>query len=402
MRSILAERDFKLVLVAWGTSMLGDFLALIALVVRVQETTGSGLAVAALLAALGIPAGVLNPLAGWLVDRLETTRVLAVTSAAQAIVALALALVDSAGATIALALLLGCGLAIEVPAMFALLPRVVGEERAPRASGMLEAARYAGLTVGLLSGGILTGALGPGTTMLVDVASFALACAAALALRTRRRPEPSAAEGDDGMSAGLRLLGADRVLRLSVLVVGAGLLFAAAVNVAEVFFAKDELGAGDAGYGALAASWGVGMTAGALGSGGRLTGANSSRAVVLMTLGTGVALGLTAAAPTIGVALVIFLFGGASNGISNVAMRVLIQSRVADELRGRAYSAYHGGITVVEFLAYASGGALIEMLGPRGTFAAAGAGALAAGAVGMLVLRRGSSPAPRPPAALPR
>jgi len=142
--------------------MFGDFLAVIALTIRVQEASGSGVAVAALLVALGIPAGLFNSIAGWLVDRVETTRVLAFTAAGQAVVAVGLALVDSVAATVALAFVLGCGLAVESPALFSLLPRVVGEERAPRASGMLEAARYAGLTIGVLSGGILTGALDRG------------------------------------------------------------------------------------------------------------------------------------------------------------------------------------------------------------------------------------------------
>jgi MFS family permease len=402
MRSVFALRDFRLMLVAWGASMFGDFLAVIALTVRVQEASGSGLAVAALLAALGIPAGLLNPVAGWLVDRVETTRLLAATAAAQAVVALALALVDSVAATVALAFLLGCGLAIEAPALFALLPRVVGEELAPRASGVLEAARYAGLTIGLLSGGVLTGALGSGATMLVDVGTFVLGAVTALSLRTRRRAEVARAQIGSDMTAGLRLLGADAALRLSVLVLASAILFAAIVNVAEVFLAKDELGAGDAGFGALAASWGLGMTVGALGSGRRLTGSNSARAVVLMTIVSGAILALTALAPVLAVALVLFVVGGASNGISNVAMRVLIQARVPDELRGRAYSAYHGGITVVEFLAFASGGVLVELLGPRGTFAVAGLGALAAGALGWLRLRAASGSARRPPAAIRR
>jgi MFS family permease len=397
-RSVLAERDFRLILAAWGASMFGDFLAVIALTIRVQEASGSGLAVAALLVALGIPAGLFNPIAGWLVDRLETTRVLAVTAAAQAVVAVGLALVDSVAATVALAFVLGCGLAVESPALFSLLPRVVGEERAPRASGMLEAARYAGLTLGVLTGGILTGALGSGTAMLVDAGTFAVGAGAALALRTRRHPgAETAGEGATGMTAGLRTIGRDRVLRLSVLVLGSAVLFAGAVNVAEVFLVKGELDAGDAGYGALAASWGLGMTAGALGAGRLLTAGNSARTLVLMSMGTGVTLALTGAAPTLTVALALFLVGGACNGTENVAMRVLIQARVPDRIRGRVYSAYHGGMTVVEFLAYAGGGVLVQLVGARGTFGVAGVGALAAALVGAVVLAR-LRPRPRLPA----
>jgi predicted MFS family arabinose efflux permease len=386
---LFAGRDFRLILLAWGGSMFGDFLAVIALTLRVQGATGSGVAVAGLLLAAGLPSVVLNPVAGWIVDRFETTRVLAVASMLQAAAAVALAFVDSVAATIVLTGVLGCGAAVETPALFALVPRAVGEERAPQAMGWLEAVRYGGLTFGLLIGGVLTDALGSGAVLLVDAGTFVLATAAALALRTRRLP----GEEEDGtesgrMSAGLRLLAADPILRTAVVVLCAAVGFAAIVNVAEVFYAKDELGAGDAGFGALAASWGLGMSVGALTSGRWLTGANAARVVVLATLGSGVALVFAAPAPTLVIALVCFVFGGAFNGIENVAMRVLVQARVADHLRGRVYSAYQGGVTAANFIAIAAGGAVVELVSPRGTFLIAGLGALAAGAIGSVMFMR--------------
>ena len=40
VRGPLAHRDFRLVLTAWGLSALGDFLAVVALTLRIQEDTG--------------------------------------------------------------------------------------------------------------------------------------------------------------------------------------------------------------------------------------------------------------------------------------------------------------------------------------------------------------------------
>jgi len=173
-------------------------------------------------------------------------------------------------------------------------------------------------------------------------------------------------------------------------VLGAAVTFAAATNVAEVFYAKDELGAGDAGYGALAAAWGVGMVVGALLIGRRLTGSSAALAVVAGTLVTGATLGAAAVAPVLAFALGAFVAGGAANGAENVAMRTLIHARVEDGLRGRAYAAYHGAMTCAEFTAYAVGGLLVEASGPRGTLAIAGAGALLAGLAGALSLARGA------------
>jgi MFS family permease len=178
------------------------------------------------------------------------------------------------------------------------------------------------------------------------------------------------------------------VTSVPVATASAAVTLAAATNVAEVFYAKDELDAGDAGYGALAAAWGVGMVVGALGIGRRLTGSTAALAVATGTLVTGFSLISAAVAGTLALAIAIFVAGGAANGTENVAMRTLIHARVEDGLWGRAYAAYHGAMTAAEFTAYAIGGLLVEATGPRETMAIAGAGALLAGLAGARRLLR--------------
>lgn len=389
---VLAERDFRLVLAAWGLSGLGDFLALVALTLRVQEETGSGLAVAALLVAFGLPLLVFQPIAGWIVDHLETRAVLAVTAAAQALVAVGLALVDGVAPTIALAFLLNCGVAIDRPALFALLPRIVGEQRAPRAYAWFESVKYATFTLGMLLGGVLTGAFGGASALLVDAGTFALTALAALTLRTRRAPARSRGPGEPpergAFTAGARLIAGDRLLRPLMLVMAAALLFAGIDNVTLVFFAKDSLAVGDAGYGALVAAWGVGMVVGAALLARRVTAAAAPAVTLAAVLGLGAAIALTATAPVLALAIAFLAVGGIGNGLENVAMRVLLQARVVDELRGRVYSAYQGVVTLADFVALGAGGLLVELVGPRRTLAVAGIGCVLAALLGLPAVRR--------------
>jgi MFS family permease len=205
--AVLADRDFRLILAAWGLSWAGDFLAVIALTLRVQQQTGSGFAVAALLVAAALPRVAFSPIAGWLVDRYETRTVLAVTAAAQAVVAVALAGFDGAAVTIALAFAINCGFAIESPALFALIPRIVGEERAPRAYAWFDGVKYASFTGGTMLGGVLTGAFGASTALLIDAGTFAVTALAALALHVRRVRLVEDSDHDARMTAGLRVLG---------------------------------------------------------------------------------------------------------------------------------------------------------------------------------------------------
>jgi MFS family permease len=127
---------------------------------------------------------------------------------------------------------------------------------------------------------------------------------------------------------------------------------------------------------------------GALGIGRRIAPAAAPRAVVLGTLASGAGIGLAALAPSLLPALAAFALGGAGNGTGNVAMRTLIHARVPDAVRGRAYGGYSGAATGADFAALASGGPLVEALGPRGTFGVAGVGTLAASLVGLLRLPR--------------
>jgi MFS family permease len=127
---------------------------------------------------------------------------------------------------------------------------------------------------------------------------------------------------------------------------------------------------------------------GALGVGRRLTGATAARAVAFGSVVTGTALLFASVAPTLAVALAMFLFGGAANGTENVGMRTLVQSLVPDELRGRAFAAYEGTLVSAVFLAMAMGGLAVDWLGPRGTIGTAGAGAVVVGSFGILQVSR--------------
>ena len=66
-------------------------------------------------------------------------------------------------------------------------------------------------------------------------------------------------------------------------------------------------------------------------------------------------------------AVAAYVVGGGANGIENVAMRSLIQLRVPDGLRGRAYAAYAAVASSADLTSTALGGVLVGVLGARGT-----------------------------------
>ena len=391
-----SRRDLRLLVGAVGLSAMGDFVALIALVLLVHDLTGSGLAVSALFAAHMVPVVAFSPLAGLLADRVESVRLLALASVGQAVVAVGLAFTESLVPLLGLSVLLGLGATLSQPAEFALVPAVAGAKRLNEANGLVETARYAGFTAGPLLAGVLVAAGGSRAALLVNAVSF-LAIAAAASLMRARRPPVAAAEGEpDRARDGFGFLWGDDVLRVMV---GAGvvaLLFISASLTAEVFYLKDVVGAGDAGYAVTVAAWTIGMVAGATALSRRVAprGRAGAALAALAIQGAGVALGASWA--ILPVAILGYLIGGLAHGVKNVLMRTVIQERTPERLHGRAFAAYNGLRNTAELGALGAGGLLVTAIGAQEALIVAGLGPVLAGLAGLALLRRREQLRPLP------
>jgi MFS family permease len=435
--SVLRLRDVRLIAGAVGLSALGDGLLWVLLALHVAESAGSALAVSALFVCLWAPVVALGGVAGRLVDRHENRRLLIVVSLAQAVVVAAMAAsTGSPAVLLALAVLLGAGMAVSSPAEFALIPAAAGEERVAEANGHIEAARYLGMTAGPLLGGVLAAGGLIGAGLLLDAASFLAVAAGGAALHARREPRaahrgvasPDVARGWDrqdeeapaavpaggaaraqdapvavpaggGTRAGLALLLADREMAIAFGAAIAALLFFTITVTAEVFFVRDVLDAGATAFGLLTAAWTSGMVAGAVGVARRVpkTWLAAGALVAVAAQGAGI-LGAAAGA-TLALALAGFLIGGTAHGVKNVLLRTLLHERTPEPLRGRAFAAYNAARNGAELGALAAAGVIVGVLGAQAALAIAGAVPLAIALVALaLTARRRGASAPTTPA----
>jgi len=396
-------RDFRLLVASTGLSALGDELALIALTIKVANLTDSGLAVAALLIAGLLPMVLFAPIAGPLVDRHETTETLALSVLVQAGLAVGLAFVTSLPLILVLTFLLGAGAAVSSPAVWTLVPIAVGEDGVTEASAYLETGRYVGMVLGPVLAGAL--AAGPGTrvALLLDALTFLAIGLAAMALRIRRHPEAQEASGRrrDEVREGFRFIRHDQVLLLAFTAVGAVILFAAMDNVAEVFFARDTLDAGDWGFGLLASGWLLGMVAGAVVIGRTLPTPRLVPSWMTASIAGGMAVTAAAALPVLWFAVAMFVLGGVANGVQTVAGRSLLVHRTPDRLRGRVFAAYGGLANGMQLAATAVAGVLVAVVGGRTALLVGGIGTIVAGTVGFLWYAALPADAKRSPVVLP-
>lgn len=423
-------RDLRLLSSAVALSAAGDMLLVVVLALRVHDVSGSGVAVAALFAALMLPVALLAPLAGRIVDGYETRRVLIVVSLAQLVVASGLVFAGGIGPILALTALLGVGAAIAGPAEAALIPAAARGADLARANGWVESARYAGFTAGPLIAAALTAAGGTELGLAANALSFAAVALAAATMRARREPSAGTrasgaggaggtaadrvsgaggtaagrAGGESGAAAGwasgaggtaatgaasgaggLRLLLDDPVLRPTLGAAVGALLLISAVMTAEVFYVNDVVGAGAAGYSLVYAGWMAGMVVGAVGIAARVRAPLAVAALVALALqGAGVA---TAALwPVLGFVLACNVAGGVGHGVKNVLLRTLIQQRVPGEQHGRAFAAYGAARNFAELGALATSGVVVGAFGPQTAMLVAGSGPVIAAAGGLVAL----------------
>jgi sugar phosphate permease len=380
------RRDLPLLAGAVCLSSLGDLLAIVALALHVHEITGSALAVSALFATTMLPAVALAPLAGRLADRVESVRLLALASALQAVVALALAFTTSLLPLLALALLLAAGATVSAPAEFALVPAIARKGRLVAANGTVEAARSAGMALGPVLAAIAVAAGGTGLALLVDAASFLAIVAAAALIRGRRPPVPRA-RSSASRRGGTQVLLADPVLRPVVLAAVGALLFVSAAMTIEVVFASEVLRVGDAGYAVLVAAWMAGMTIGSAGAR-RVAGPLAAAGAMIALAVQGSGFVLQAAWVVLPVALAGMVVGGIGHGVKNPPVRTLLHDRVPTDRHGRAFAAYNAARNSAELVALTTGALLVTVAGARPALVVAGLGPLVMGLGALAVLGR--------------
>ena len=391
-----------------GLSAGGDVLAYVSLFLRVHDDTGSGYAVSGVLLAHFAGFILFTPIGGLLADRFETVRVLVIAALCQAAAALALAFVDPLWAIYALIAVVAAGQAVTQPAEFALTPLAAGGRvSTATANAWIETARNIGWTIGPLAGGLLTSAFGTEVPLLVNAGTFLVLALLGLALRVRRPPtqERAAESGLAEALAGIRTVAAERVVRLVMFVIAVFVLVVGFSNIAEVFFAKDVLDAGDVGYGLLVTSWTVGMAAGAALLGPRLARGEPGSWVMSAAVVMGLSITAVSFAQELIPALLAFTVGGIANGVEAVGSRTLIHLRIDESLHARASAAYLGVVNIADVVATGLAGLMIAAIGTVHTLRVAGAAALVVGLVGLLVyLRlprevrrtRGTVPPPEP------
>jgi MFS family permease len=386
------ERTARVYYLALAQSALGNGAGYIALLVVAYERFHSAWAISLILIADLAPAGLAGPVLGAAADRWSRRRCLIVSDLIRGTAFLGIALVDGYPATLGLALLAGVGTGLFNPASLAAVPSLVAAERLPAATALYGAITDVGFILGPAVAALLLLFGGPDLILFANAATFALSAVVLARLRFGAAPElddtagprPSLLrEARDGLAA----LAGMAAVRTVVVASGAMLLAAGLFNVAELPFAKEELDAGAAGFGALTAIYGLGFV------GASLSGSRGGEPEVLKRRFLGglalVGAGFVACgvAPVFSVAIPAFAVAGIGNGLLLVYERLLIQTTVDDSVMARVFGVRDAFSAWAFTVAFVAAGALIEAFGVRAVLVIAGAAGLLIWALSRFALR---------------
>jgi MFS family permease len=364
MAAVMASRNFRLLWIGQGTSLLGDQFYLIAMPWLVLQRTGDALALGAVLALAGLPRAIFMLFGGAVTDRFSPRAIMLISDLLRlALMAglTALVMVHSIQTWMFYVFSLAFGIAAGffLPASNAIVPSLVGKENLQAGNaisqGTSQLAQFAGP---VLAGGLIAW-VGRGIHPLAGQAASQGLEGAALAFAFDaftflisvitlwqidgpvHRPAAASEKVLESIWSGLRHFWQDAFIRFVLVMMACGsLIFAGTLMVGVPVLASTRLAGGASAYGVLMSAYAGGSLLGIIAAG-ALPKFGARRLKVLLiavnllnAVGWILMMGIT----NTGLASIMMLLIGLSGGYQMITFFTALQRRVPSHLLGRLMS----------------------------------------------------------------
>jgi MFS family permease len=371
---------FRRLAASYAVNELGDWMGIIALSVLVFDHTESALATAALFLGTRFLPALLAPILVTQAERPPPRYALPMIYCGEAAAFGGLALLAgdfSLAPVIALAAVDGALALAGRSLTRAVVATALEPSKELRAgNALLNVAFTGGAAVGPALAGLAVAGLGVQSALLLDAISFYVVAWILFSAGEMPHAAPEPGRMRDRVRAGIAYIRGKVVLRRVLLAQGLAFVFFAAVLPVEVVYVKETLGSTDTGYGLMLASWGMGMV---LGSFLFALVRHASLAYLLLFSTLAIAAGYLglAVAPTLAVACLVSVIGGAGNGVQWVAAISAVQELTAEAMQARVMSVLESIGAAMPGIGFAVGGLIATVASPRTTFLVAGSGVIA-------------------------
>jgi MFS family permease len=399
MIKVLRQRNFALVWFAGLISMIGDWMLFIALPIHIYTLTHSSLATGMMFMVGTLPRIFVGSVAGVFVDRWDRRLTMVVADFSRVLLLLLLLLVrfpESLWIVYVVAFLQATISQFFGPAENALLPRLVDPSYLVAANSLNSLNNNLARLGGPALGGLLLGALGFHSVVLIDSLSF-LISGSLIALIAPSTPAlmhedkdafvtPPSSLWEDWLS-GLRFIMRNSTVSVIFLVMGIAGVAEGLFNVMFVIFVSRNLGGGALEFGWLTSVQAIGGLMGGLVIGwfghriqpNRLTGLLAANGILILLLV------ILASLPW---AMVLILLAGIPIVGYSVGVDTLLQRHVADRFRGRVFGALGTSMALCVLLGQGWASLLGDRLGPVPLLLLKGSLDITAGLLAFVLLYR--------------
>jgi MFS family permease len=375
----LKHRNFRLFVSGQAFALIGFWMQSIAQSWLLYKMTDSATLLGVLGFASSLPILLLSPFAGIWSDRCNLHRVMFATQVlemAQAITLATLALTGNLQPwhIIALSMMMGVLISIELPVRHAYLLELVGtREDLPNAVAVTSLIGNCGRLVGPALAGLVIGWLGESACFAINAVSYTAVIVSFMFIRVT--PTVRAAEHKamlQGMREGVVYAWQSRPIRsLLLLLTAVGLLGTPYISLMPVLTREvfqggaDQMGfmVGAAGLGALAGTLYLATRAGVRGL---------VRLLTYTALAAGIALALVAHVKLVWFTLPLLAITGFGILVTSVSVNMIVQAIVDDDKRGRVMSLYTVSFMGMAPFGSLAAGALADVIGVAATLTISG------------------------------
>ncbi|MFI5110589.1 MAG: MFS transporter [Terriglobales bacterium] len=360
MRLMLQKRPLRFVFAANVISMLGSGMNSAAVAWTILQKTHSEMALGTLAVLQTVPAMLMLPFMGVIIDREDRRRLVMMLDAGRAVVIAVVALLAFLGRVHVWQLylmntLVAAGFWMFWPTITALIQELTPEGKFVHSNTLL----LAGVQGGWLIAGALVGFtyehIGLGGVLLIDVSTYVLSFLCYFAVRQGRHVVPRAVELKHDLEAAETAVG--RFLRemregvvflrdhRRVMFLGASWsLFLGAMLTGVVVtppLSDRIFHAGATGYGWLNAGWGVGAFLSALYAPALIARMGTRGAMAVSTAVVTASMALPPFSPWLALAVLLYAAMGSARGVTGVAMNTSLMEQVPPQVMGRVQNTFY-------------------------------------------------------------
>jgi MFS family permease len=369
MRSILQKKGLRFIFAANVISMIGSGMNSAAVAWYILQATHSEIALGTFAVVQTLPAILLLPFTGVIIDREDRRRLVMVLDVTRAVVIAVVAVLAFEGKAkvwelYAMNMLVAAGFWMFWPTITALIQEMTPGDEFVHANTFL----LAGVQGGWLIAGALVGfvynKIGLGGVLLLDVSSYALSFLCYFAVRKGRHVVPRPAELHNDIVAaesavqkffrelrdGIHFLRGHREI---VLLGISWALFLSAMMTGVVVtppLSDDVYHKGAVGYGWLNGGWGVGAFLSAFYAPMFIKKFGARRSIAISLGVLAVLMTSAPVMPVLALAVLVYALMGSGRGITGVAMNTSMMEQIPQHFMGRVQNTFYFAGTLLQVL----------------------------------------------------